>query len=112
MNINFTNLLLITAVVLSLGYIYYQDNMNDARMNNIDNKIDSLEQCIDIKQHAIDSITICTNSLMDSIARIDTDIEKYKSQLQEVKNKYAKIKPTNTANAADVTDFFSDRYSK
>jgi len=112
MNINFTNLLLITAVVLSVGYIYYQDTINDARMTVIDNKIDSLEQCIDTKQQAIDSITVCTNSLMDSIACIDTDIEKYKSQLQEVKKKYAKIKPTNTATADDVTDFFSDRYSK
>ena len=112
MNINFTNLLLITAVVITVGYIYYQDTTNDARMIVIDNKIDSLEQCIDIKQHAIDSISVCTNSLMDSIARIDTDIEKYKSQLQEVKKKYAKIKPTNTATADNVTDFFSDRYNK
>jgi len=112
MNINFTNLLLITAVVLLLGYIYYDKTTDDSRMSVIDSKIDSLELCISDKQVAIDSISFKTKQLTDSIAIIDKSIQSYKSQLQEVRNKYAKIKPTNTATPADVTDFFSDRYGK
>lgn len=112
MKINLSNLFLVATVILLIGYIYYDKTTNNSRMSTIDNKIDSLEQCISDKQIAIDSITIKTQLLNDSIAHFEKNIKTYKSQLQEVKNKYAKIKSTSSATPADVTDFFSDRYGK
>jgi predicted nucleic acid-binding Zn-ribbon protein len=112
MKINFTNLAAVTIIGGLVAFMIVDNKRDGARIAQIDAKLDSLETVISIKDTAINKLTVKINLLNDSIAQTDVRLDNYKSQLKNLKDQYGKIKPTNNASAADVSDFFSERYSK
>jgi septal ring factor EnvC (AmiA/AmiB activator) len=112
MKINFTNLVAVTIIGALVAFIFVDIQRDHDRASVIDAKLDSLSIVISSKDTAISKLTSKIGSLHDSIAQTDTRLDNYKSQLKNLKDQYGKIKPTNNASAADVSDFFSERYGK
>ena len=112
MKINFLSLVFITVSIAAVAYIVFDKQKSRHKIEAINKSIDSLEQVIVAKDTVIASYNKRIAQLTDSISDTEKRIDKYKSQLKNIKDKYATIKPTNNATASDVVDFFSDRYGK
>jgi peptidoglycan hydrolase CwlO-like protein len=112
MKINFLSLVFLTMSGAMIAYIVFDKQTSRHRLEAIDKSLDSLEQALAAKDTIIASYNKRIARLTDSIYDTEKRIDKYKSQLKNIKDKYATIKPTTNATAGDVVDFFSNRYDK
>ena len=112
MKINALNVVAFAIIIGLVTFMFYDHKADAERLKQLNSQIDSLNHTIDLKEQQIFVCYAKIAKLTDSIAIADKQINRFQNELKQIKNKYAKIKPTDNATPVEVADFFANRYGQ